>query len=183
MPRKDRVREVLDPSAEVMLAEHERLSALYLYNTEMGEKRLSSYLMVISVGAGILLGVAQFRVEMTLLLWPVIGFLFGLLVLGVLTFQRLIERRIRGVEYLRAINRIHRYFVQDDPSLEPYFYWPPCDDIPSFRSKGTVLEGLRDVIAVLNSLFAGTLVGLAGLGLWPALHYAIPITRSLPCWG
>lgn len=154
-------RQAEDPSTAVMIAEHERLSALYLYNSELGEKRISLYLTVVSAGAAVLVGVAQFRVEMSLLLWPGIGFLLAVLIIGVLTFYRLVERRVRATEYLRAINRIHSYFVQHDPSLAPFFYWPACDDNPSFRGKGTALEALRDVVALLNSLFVGALVAVA----------------------
>jgi hypothetical protein len=144
-----------------MIAEHERLAALYLYNSDLGEKRISLYLTVISAGAAVLVGLAQFRFEMSLLLWPAIGFLIGVVVIGLLTFYRLVERRMRATEYLRAINRIHSYFVQHDPTLAPFFYWPACDDIPSFRGKGTALEALRDVVALLNSLFVGALVAVA----------------------
>ncbi len=151
---------VEDPSTAVMIAEHERLSALYLYNSDLGEKRISLYLTVVSAGAAVLVGVAQFRVEMSLLLWPGIGFLIAVVLIGFLTFYRLVERRMRATEYLRAINRIHSYFVEHDPSLERFFYWPPCDDIPSFRGKGTALEALRDVVALLNSLFFGALVAV-----------------------
>lgn len=169
----------LDPSTEAMLAEHERLADLYLHNAEMGERRTSLYLTVISAGAAVFLGIAQFGLAIDSLLWPGIGFLAGMLVIGLVTFQRLVERRIRAAEYLRAINRIHRYFVQNDPALEPYFYWPPCDDVPSFAGNHQALTGLRDVIAVLNAIFVGILVGVVGLVLWPALHRAIFIPLGL----
>jgi hypothetical protein len=174
-----RTPETLDPSTEAMLAEHERLAGLYLHNAEMGERRTSLYLTVISAGAAVFLGIAQFGAEIDSLLWPGIGFLAGMLVIGLVTFQRLVERRIRAAEYLRAINRIHRYFVQNDPALEPYFYWPPCDDVPSFAGTRQALTGLRDVIAVLNAIFVGILLVVVGLVLWPTLHRAIVIPLGL----
>ena len=169
----------LDPSTEAMLAEHERLADLYLHNAEMGERRTSLYLTVISAGAAVFLGIAQFGPAIDSLLWPGIGFLVGMLVIGLVTFQRLVERRMRAAEYLRAINRIHRYFVENDPALEPYFYWPPCDDVPSFANHRQALTGLRDVIGVLNATFVGILLVALGLVLWPALHRAIVIPIGL----
>jgi hypothetical protein len=145
----------------------------------MGERRTSLYLTVISAGAAVFLGIAQFGAEIDSLLWPGIGFLAGMLVIGLVTFQRLVERRIRAAEYLRAINRIHRYFVHNDPALEPYFYWPPCDDVPSFAGNRQALTGLRDVIAVLNAIFVGILLVAVGLVLWPTLHRAIVIPLGL----
>jgi len=171
MPRKDRVRELLDPSTEAMLAEHERLAEMYLYNAELGEKRASLYLTLLSAGAAILVGLAQFGAGAMSLLWPGAALLTVMLILGLFTFYRLIERRVRATEYLRAINRIHCYFVQNDPSLEPYFSWPPCDDVPSFKGGGSSLAGLRDVVAALNSLFVGILAFAAADALFPALHY------------
>jgi hypothetical protein len=173
----------LDPSTEAMLAEHERLADLYLHNAEMGERRTSLYLTVISAGAAVFLGIAQFGPAIDSLLWPGVGFLVGMLVIGLVTFQRLVERRTRATEYLRAINRIHRYFVQNDPALEPYFYWPPCDDAPSFAGQGQALTGLRDVIAVLNAIFVGILLVALGLLLWPTLHRAIVIPLGLVLGG
>jgi hypothetical protein len=112
-------------------------------------------------------------------LWPANAVLTGMIILGVLTFQRLIERRTRAVENLRALNRIHRYFVDKDPELANYFYWPPCDDIPSFRGRGGAFAGLRDVIAFINSLFGGFLIGEVVATLWPGLHPLAPVGAAV----
>lgn len=179
MPRKDRTDQFLDPSTEAMLAEHERVSALYLYNADIGEKRTSLYLTLISVGSAVFLGMAQFGVDRMLLLWSAVGFLAIVLLVGALTFQRLIERRIRSTQYLRAVNRIHCYFAQKDPSLRPYYSWPPCDDVPSFVGRVGVLAGLRDVVAVLNSLFAGAMVAVMGLVLGSAIHFMVDLSLGV----
>jgi hypothetical protein len=175
MPRKDRTEQFLDPSTEALLAEHERVSGLYLYNADIGEKRTSLYLTLISVGSAVFLGMVQFGVDRTLLLWSAVGFLAVVLLVGSLTFQRLIERRIRSTQYLRAVNRIHCYFAQKDPAIRPYYSWPPCDDVPSFVTRVGVLSGLRDVVAVLNSLFAGATFAVIGLALGSTLHLVMSI--------
>jgi hypothetical protein len=168
----------LDASSQIMIAEHQRLAELYLYNSEMGEKRTSLYVSIVSLGAAGLIGLAQF-VEAPMLVWPANVVLTGMLILGALTFQRLIERRIRAVENLRALNRIHRYFVDKDPELADYFYWPPCDDIPSFHGKGGAFAGLRDVIAFINSLFGGFLSGEMVATLWPGLNSLAPMSAGI----
>jgi hypothetical protein len=168
----------LDASSQIMIAEHQRLAELYLYNSEMGEKRTSLYVSIVSLGAAGLIGLAQF-VEAPMLVWPANVVLSGMLILGMLTFQRLIERRIRAVENLRALNRIHRYFVDKDAELANYFYWPPCDDIPSFHGKGGAFAGLRDVIAFINSLFGGFLSGEMVAALWPGLHSLAPVSAGI----
>ena len=178
--------EAYENSADAMLAEHERLSSLYLYNSEMGEKRASLYLTLVSASTAVLFGLAQFSPDVRYLLWPGIGLVAGMLVVGLVTYQRLIERRIRATEFLRAINRIHRYFVQKDPALEPFYFWPPCDDVPTFAGKRAPLSGLRDLIAVMNGLFAAVLVAALGVALWPGFDYvaaaSIAVGVGLVVW-
>ncbi len=179
MSRRDHLSDRGDSSIEAMLAEHERVSELYLYNSDMGEKRTSLYLTLVSAGGAVLIGVQQLGLDMRSLLWTATLFLAIMVVVGLVTFQRLIERRTRATEYLRAINRIHRYFVELDPALESYFYWPACDDVPSFGGNGGAFMGLRDVIAVLNSLFVGCLVAAIELVLWSHVAYAVVAASAL----
>ena len=96
MAQKDLPSPELNPSTQILIAEHQRLSELYIYNSEMGEKRTTTYLSVISLIAAGLIGLSQF-VDTTFLFWPSLGLIAGMLVLGLLTFQRMIERRIRCV--------------------------------------------------------------------------------------
>jgi hypothetical protein len=149
----------------------------------MGEKRTSLYLTIVSVSTVAGFGLAQFRIEMAFLTWPGVAVLGVMLVMGVLTFRRLIQRRIRGMEYLRAINRIHRYLVDNDPSLETYYYWAPCDDVPFHGGGSTAVTGLLDVVAGLNGLFAGILVGVAAYALWPSLDLVIFVASGIVAGG
>ena len=76
---------------------------------------------------------------------------------GILTFRRLIERRIRAVEYLRAINRINRFFADRSNEVCKYLPWPPSDDKPDFCGKPLGVGDLRNLVAVLNCFYAGIL--------------------------
>jgi hypothetical protein len=186
MVREDRDLHSLDASVEAMLAEHERVAALYRDNADMGERRASMYLMVVSAGSALMLAMAQLGLGPIALLWPSIVLLGGMLILGLLTFQRLVERRVHATEYLRAINRIHCYFAQKDPELALYYYWPPCDDSPSFIKGQSQMAGLRDIIALLNSLFAGLLLGILVYEARPALQQALAapagVVATVACW-
>jgi hypothetical protein len=153
-----------------MLAEHERVAALYLYNSDIGEKRVSLYLTLISVGTAVFLGLAQFGMDRTLVLWSAAAYLALVALVGTLTFQRLIERRVRSTQYLRAINRIHCYFVTRDPELLEYYAWPAHDNVPSFVGSAGVLSGLRDVVALLNSVSTGATLAVAAVALGGAVH-------------
>jgi hypothetical protein len=154
-------------SSSFLLAEHARVANLYLHNAAMGERRISIHLLFVAGGGTLLLSLpeilgrqgAQGRffpiIESLLLPGSVIVLLMALE--GILTFQRIIERRIRATEYLRAINKINRFFADRDPSLLRYLPWPVHDDIPTFGDRTLGVADLRDVVAVLNSFFAGAL--------------------------
>lgn len=151
-----------DLSSQILLAEHERLSELFLYNSDLGEKRTTAYLTLVSLGVGGLLGLSQLHSDQETILQVSLGILSGIFLLGFITYFRLIERRVRNTEYLRAINRIHAYYVQNNPSLEPFFYWPPSDDTPHFMGKVSDFTGLRDIVAILNGVFFGGAITILG---------------------
>jgi hypothetical protein len=157
-----------------MLREHERLCGLYLYNADLGEKRTAAYLTLISLAVAGMLGVSQLGLDNAATIELVLGVVGGIFLLGIVTFFRLVERRARSVEYLRAINRIHAYFASRDPSISPYFSWAPHDDVPEYGGKITDVTGLRDLIAILNSLFFGVMVGLLGHLITPEPREVVP---------
>jgi hypothetical protein len=144
----------------ILIAEHARLSSLYQYNAGMGEKLITTYLTIISIVVGLFISIPQLiplgsnsiTIELTLI---ILAF-----VIGCITFLRLIERRGRSVEYLRGINRIHRFYVDHFPEIEEHLTWDACDDCPPMGVKGTSIGGLRDMVAGLNSIFFGFGIGL-----------------------
>ena len=175
MPRASRADKDLDSSTEILLAEHERLSALFLYNSDLGEKRITAYLTLVSLGVGGMLGLSQLNTDQTTVLELSAGILTGIFLLGFITFFRLIERRIRNTEYLRAINRIHAYFANNDPEVGTYFYWPHADDVPSFKGGLSDFTALREIIAIMNAVFFGVAFVLLG-------HIFQPEPRSVVSW-
>lgn len=181
--------EAADPEAStaIMLAEHERVSNLYLHNAAMGERRVTIHLLFVAGGGTLLLSLPQlmglkppadgsfFPIIQQLIL-PGSMIVLLMAVEGILTFQRLIERRIRATEYLRAINRINRFFVDRSPVVQEYLPWRCFDDMPAFGGKMGISD-LRDVVAVLNCLYAGILG--ADLSL---LAFGSTWFGSLPNW-
>jgi len=175
-------------SSSFLLAEHERVANLYLHNAAMGERRISIHLLFVAGGGTLLLNLPNFMgqpgvpggffpvIESLLLPGTVIVLLMA--VEGILTFHRIIERRIRATEYLRAINKINRFFADRDPSLLKYLPWLPHDDSPAFAGRSLGVADLRDVVAVLNSFYAGALGAGAVLlfvGPDPAQAYRKPV--------
>ena len=147
-----------DPSVEIMIAEHERIAQLYIHNREMGEKRISLYLTILSIGSA---GFALVPHERGPMLGYACVMSTAMVVLGLVTFLRLVERHVNAVCYLRAINRVHRYFGGRDENLAAYFFWPASDDQPPYTSTG---PGLGDMMLYLNSVMIG--IALATLQLY-----------------
>jgi hypothetical protein len=167
------IQDSLDSTSAALLFEHERLALLYQHNVTMGDQFVAAYLGALSVAVALLVGMRELIPESSTLVLVEFALLVIILVVGAITFRRLIERRIRSIEYLRAINRIHRYFADRDPKVQQYFYWPVCDDCPPMHAKGTVLGGLRDIVAGLNSLFFGFAGSVITKTWWPTSQYLV----------
>ncbi len=156
-----------ESTSSFLLAEHQRISSLYQHNAAMGERRISIHLLFVAGGGTLLLSLPEILKQpgATGRIFPLIESLLlpGLIIVllmgieGIFTFQRIIERRLRATEYLRAINKINRFFADRDPNLLRYLAWPPNDDQPPFGQRSLGVSDLRDVGAVLNSFYAGAL--------------------------
>lgn len=196
-------------SESLMLAEHERISGLYIHNASMAERRVNIHLVLLGAGIG-LLGLPKllertsnpttgsftaflpFQRDQLILALIIITFL---LVEGILAFQRVIDRRIKALEYLRAINRINRYFADKDPELSRYLFWLPQDDVPTFQERAHGVADLRDLVAILSSLYFGAFLAdvsmllLTGGNLhsspgWSAtiISFGVGLTAALAAW-
>jgi hypothetical protein len=149
-----------DTSTAFLLAEHERIVRLFLETRESAERRVTLYLTLVTAILTAGVAITQIAgIETTL--ETALAAAVGLTVLGAVTFQRLLERSMQGTEYLRAVNRIHHYFVERDPALASYLFWPPYDNLPRYDRHGVGGVETREVVAFLNSLFSGVAVGLA----------------------
>lgn len=155
-----------DPSTEFLLAEHARLVQLFLNTREMAERRVTLYLTLFTAALAVLGALFQLNLAADTQLETGLVAAAGLLLFGAITFLRLLERSMRGTEYLRALNRLNRYFVVHDPEIQNYLFWPPFDDRPQYN-RGSAGVDTREVVSFLNSLCGAGLVifGLSLLGL------------------
>lgn len=94
-----------------------------------------------------------------------------LVLLGLTTFQRLLEAGIEDVRYGQGINRIRRYYLSRAPHLRPYFVQSEEDDLGSVMANMGIKPGRTQMwltgasgVAVVNAALVGALVGgVAGL--------------------
>lgn len=144
-----------------LLAEHSRLCELYLSTRETAERRVTLFLTLTTTIVGVSVALSQLGIPTVQLLEVALASSLGIFFLGIITFHRLLERSMQGTEYLRAINRIHHYFVKHAPEIEPYLFWAPYDDIPRYDTRGVGGAETREVILLVDCIFFAIIVGLA----------------------
>ncbi len=146
-----------------LLAEHARLCQLYLETRETADRRSTLFLTLTTTIVGVLAAAFQLKLAPRDFMETALVGAIGIVVLGAITFHRLLERSMQGTEYLRAINRVHRYFVERAPEIQAYLYWPACDDIPAYDFHGVGGAEQREIVVMIDSLFSGAMVALAVL--------------------
>ncbi len=101
-------------------------------------------------------------------------FVFSLVVLptlffmGLITFERVLQSGSADVIYARGINRIRHLYLEYAPQMQPYFVLSSHDDsslpIESLgarhRARWQVFLSMAGMVAIINSVLAGSFVGL-----------------------
>jgi hypothetical protein len=97
----------------------------------------------------------------------------ALVLLGVLSYLRLLQTAVEDWFYARAINRIRRHYVDLDPHAARWFLLTSCDDPPAVmvnmglaapgakHSRWHLLSHTATMVAVVTSIIAGVFVALA----------------------
>jgi hypothetical protein len=92
----------------------------------------------------------------------------GLFFLGTVTFVRIVETGIEDTIYAQAINRIRRYYLESAREDARYFALAGNDDIDGVlanmgitASRWRPFFSVASVIALINSMVAGALLGVA----------------------
>ena len=88
--------------------------------------------------------------------------------MGLITFERILQAGSADVIYARGINRIRHLYLEYAPQMQPYFILSSHDDtsLPmenlgaTHRSRWQVFLSMAGMMAMLNSVLAGSFVGL-----------------------
>lgn len=161
MSAKTPIPEAPDQATTLLLAEHTRLCELYLSTRETAERRVTLFLTLTTTIVGVSVALTQLPgIESLQLLEMALASAIGIFLLGIITFHRLLERSMQGTEYLRAINRIHHFFIERAPEIEPYLFWAPYDNNPRYDSRGVGGAETREVILLVDCVFLAIAVTL-----------------------
>ncbi len=100
-------------------------------------------------------------------------FVFSLIVIptlffmGLITFERVLQAGSADIVYARGINRIRHLYLEYAPQMQPYFILSTHDDQEGTLGQEAmqtswwqVFLSMAGMIAVINSVLAGSFVGL-----------------------
>jgi hypothetical protein len=168
-------REASPHALQILTTEHWSLLASRSMGYTEAMSRVSIFVAALTGSVVALALVAQATdvgrefVAFALVLLPVDYFL------GIVTFVRLVQNGWEDGVWVQGMNRLRHAYLELAPELEPYFVTSRYDDDTGVlisaiaRSRVTApLQGfvaIPGVVAVLNSVVAGAVAGIAGLGL------------------
>lgn len=164
---------VYDAPAGYLLREHERITDMMIYENEMGHNRFQFYISIATALGAVLMVLLQ-TTGMSGHFFLIAGLaLVGLWVLGMTLLARFVRRAISKIEYLRALAKIGRYFVANEPELEKYLYWDTYDDHPKFIYH---LNPTASNLIVLVGIFKGFFLAVGAVAL---VHFFGPEAGGL----
>jgi hypothetical protein len=177
----------------IMSTEHFTLQGARSAAISDANGRTSFFLSTLSAGVVALAFVAQVAqtgaafIVLALILLPT------LLVVGLASFERLIQLGIENIRTVVAINRVRRYYLEVAPELRPHFTLSDADDAQGvLTSLGSIRGGIRPwdlfvtnagLIGVIDAIVAGVLATLVavtvGLAAAPSAAAGIAIGATV----
>ncbi len=159
----------------IMSTEHFTLQGARSAAISDANGRTSFFLSTLSAGVVALAFVAQVAqtgaafIVLALILLPT------LLVIGLASFERLLQLGIENIRTVVAINRVRRYYLEVAPELRPHFTLSDADDTQGvLTSLGSIRGGIRPwdlfvtnagLVGVIDAIVAGVLATLVTLTL------------------
>jgi hypothetical protein len=145
---------------DFMLAEYTTLLQFRQDLLRLGENRLNFFLAAVS-GAVVGLALLSTMEDHEVIVVSVSGIIIvGLLLVGWVTFARMVERSAGVVRYTKGMNCIRGWFSDQIPDIKKCLVLPSSADQPPFSatgflSKGSSSLGLWEAVAVINCIVAG----------------------------
>jgi hypothetical protein len=151
----------------IMTTEHYNLQSGRSMTISEANGRSSLFLSTVSTALVALAFVAQIAHLGTEFYIFALILLPSLFFIGLVTFERTVQVAIEDIVYARGINRIRHLYTELAPQIKDYFVLPYYDDDTSvYGSENAVLSWwqafltIPGMVAVINSVIAGTFIGL-----------------------
>jgi hypothetical protein len=112
-------------SKDFMLAQYKALSDSFWRNEELGERRVNFLIALVTAVIAALVALADVKqVDFEDIVLPSIPAVTALLLLGIVTWCRMLRRNRVTDEYKRAMGIVSNWFEIDDPQLAAYRPFP-----------------------------------------------------------
>lgn len=145
---------------DFMLLEYDYMTRLHNDAKEVGEKRLN-FLIAFSAAIGTVLLAAENLISTQSFRLVSISVLTLAIVIGVITFGKMINRRIAIVIYRRRLSRIRGWFLDNYPSIGSGLPYKVDIKLPMNWGGRFVLGTTASSVAAINILLLAILVILA----------------------
>jgi 8-oxo-dGTP pyrophosphatase MutT (NUDIX family) len=154
VPKKDTF------AKDLLLADHKYIGELLLKNEQGGETRVHIFITLIAAGIGGFFAlIANGKMNYEAIRWLIIAGLIFLLVIGWVTWLRMIKRDTSTDRFGRQIDIIRQTFKQQCDSAGALAYYDLFPKMNLGRSDGIRrFGGLGDTVAVLNGFLAAGLM-------------------------
>lgn len=173
-----------DQVLELMMAEHRDLVESLRANEELGERRLDVYLTLIAATTAAI-GLASSRFEESIdPLVSIASLAAGvMLVFGLMTLRRIMQRNITTSAYMNGLRRIRAFVTRRQPEAAILLPFPP-ERQPIERRKeppqyGIGKGGLLETVAALNCALSA--VAVAGLIWLPVRRLPVSAAAAVLC--
>jgi len=151
-------------ASDFLIVEFETIRDFVLNTKETGNKRIN-FLVGIGTSIGGLFAFFFEKYHELIFYKLTFVFAFGILfVFAINIFLQMGNRRIVTIEYLRAMNRIRRYFLDKNEGIKKYLYFPVSDEEPSYINSVFKFSGLH-LVSILLSVVSlwGFYIGLINI--------------------
>jgi hypothetical protein len=106
----------IEGAKEFLLQEHQSLYALHQEAKAAGETRLNFYVTFVAAVSTVAITVQSFVVA-ELRIWLLGGVAVILLIVSLITYRKMLQRRVAIIIYRRRLSRIRAWFVKHYPSI------------------------------------------------------------------
>jgi len=159
--------ELSSPLVSIMTTEHYNLQTARSMTISEANGRASLFVGAVSSGLVALAFVGQISHLGTAFFVFSLVVLPTLFLMGLITFERVLQSGTADMMYARGINRIRHLYLEYAPQMQPYFILSAHDDRDGtmgheamHTSWWQVFLSMASMIAVINSVLVGSFVGL-----------------------
>lgn len=160
MPRKPPEKLSKDAVAQHMSTELQILNQSADHAKDVLSSKVNYFLILVTAVGGGLILLGSMDDLQTFILPIACLVIFLLAVMGFGTLRQGLDTIALAVVYYRRAGRIRKWFVEQEPAMEPYLPFMVADNLPRMSSGAFNLRGTESILLWINASLMGILTGL-----------------------